>query len=143
MTSTQQMGAELVTDLLARFGSAAIRVQGTSMLPALCPGDQVLIQSCNSNETEVGDVVAFRREGRLFVHRVVERFRDGHLLTRGDAISLQDDPVSTNEFLGKITQIERRGRVLPMCGSLLQRIAAAIFRRSRPCSSLFQKLASL
>jgi hypothetical protein len=124
-------------------GSASLRVQGSSMLPAICPGDEVEIQSCNSGECEIGDVVAFSRGGRLFVHRVIGRDSGGNLLTQGDAILAPDAPVCADEYLGRVAGLERDGQAVPIKISWLQRAAAALFRRSRTCTSVFQKFASL
>jgi len=133
---------ELFEQLLRGFGTARVRAQGTSMLPAICPGDELLIKSFDCNECAVGDVVAFRRDTRLFVHRVVES-GNGRVVTQGDALSVPDMPVNAAEFLGKVSKIQRKGTSVNTRPSIAQRAAAAIFRRSRTCASLFQKFASL
>jgi signal peptidase I len=133
---------ELFEEVLRRFGSARLRTQGTSMMPAICPGDEVLIQSCDSNECGVDDVVAFRREGRIFVHRIIKS-EEGRMVTQGDAVAIPDAPVTADEFLGKVTAVVRDGANVNTAPSLVQRAAAAIFRRSRTCASVFQKLATL
>jgi len=133
----------LFEQTLRASGSARLRVQGSSMLPAICPGDEIRVQSSSCTSAETGNVVAFSRDGRLFVHRVIGHDSGGNLVTQGDALSYQDSPVTPDEFLGKVTQIKRQGRLVGINNSVLQRAAAALFRRSRTCSALFVKFASL
>jgi signal peptidase I len=142
LTTEQRSGVALLEEVLRRFGTARVRVQGSSMVPAIRPGDEVRLQSVAPSETQPGDIVAFRQGERLFVHRVVGSSVGG-LLTQGDALSSPDAPVNPDEFLGKVTQIERQGALVGINNSVLQRAAAALFRRSRTCSALFLKFASL
>jgi hypothetical protein len=142
-SSHQSILIVLFEETLRASGSARLRVQGSSMLPAICPGDELEIQSCDSSQCEIGDVVAFSRDGRLFVHRVIGRDSGGNLLTQGDALLASDAPVCADEHLGKVAGVERDRQAVPMRTSWLQRAAAALFRRSRICSALFLKFASL
>jgi len=141
-TCDQSNLVQVFEEILRASGSARLRLQGTSMLPAICPGDEVEIESCGSSECESGDVVAFCRDGRLFIHRVVES-ENGRLLTQGDALTVPDAPITGDEFLGKVTAVWRDGENVSTTPSLAQRAAAAVFRRSRTCASVFQKIASL
>ena len=105
-------------ELRARFG-------GSSMLPALPPGTEVLLR-CGETGA-VGDVIAFLADGRLVVHRVVARAGDGTwTLTRGDARLLPDAPIRDAEAIV--------GRVAGICGpASLQAMPAApdsLVRRS-------------
>ncbi len=107
---------ELAAELLQRGQRVSLRVQGSSMLPSLFPGDVLTIRHCDPREIVAGDIVFFRREGRCYAHRVAERMSNGaacRLRTRGDALTSCDPPVSESEVLGRVTQIERKGRRLP------------------------------
>src|SRR5271157_6211990 len=72
-----------------------LRVHGESMLPALWPGDVVEIASCSLEDVRPGEIVLARREGRLFLHRLVRRCLvapgtpNGFLL-RGDSMPGSD-----------------------------------------------------
>jgi signal peptidase I len=83
---------------------------GTSMLPTLWPGDLLTVESVGVQRVKPGDLVLYMREGRFFVHRLVEK-RDGDriLITRGDCLSTRDAPVSAKDFLGKVVQVQRAG----------------------------------
>jgi signal peptidase I len=86
-----------------------VRVAGTSMLPAIWPGDVLTVTP--SHWAVTGDVVLMLNGLRLRAHRVVETFeRHGAVIqrTRGDALDTEDP--RGGEILGKV--VERNGRPL-------------------------------
>ena len=94
----------------------SLRVNGSSMLPSLFPGDLLTFRPCAPEEIVVGDIVLFLREGRCFVHRVAERMAGNaaaRLRTRGDALPACDAPLVETEVLGRLATVERKGRRLP------------------------------
>jgi len=106
-------------ELRARFG-------GSSMLPALAPGTEVLLRCGEAGGP--GDVIAFLAAGRLVVHRVVARAPDGAwTLTRGDARVLPDVPIrDPDAILGRVAGVWRDGALegLPAAfDSLSRRLA--------------------
>jgi hypothetical protein len=105
------VASDLAAESLARTGRLRFRSAGTSMLPSLRPGD-VLDFVAPDGPIAPGDIVLWRREDRLFVHRVVGSV-DGHVRTRGDALLHADPPVSHAEVLGTLESYERRGRRRP------------------------------
>jgi hypothetical protein len=92
-------------ELRARFG-------GSSMEPAVPPGTEVVLRCGETGGP--GDVIAFLSDGRLLVHRVVARARDGAwTLTRGDARVLPDVPiVDAHAVVGRIAGIWRAGSLV-------------------------------
>jgi hypothetical protein len=92
-------------ELRARFG-------GSSMEPGVPPGTEVVLRCGESGGP--GDVIAFLSDGRLLVHRVVARARDGAwTLTRGDARLLPDVPIVDAEaVVGRIAGIWSAGSVV-------------------------------
>jgi signal peptidase I len=111
----------LATEILRSSGTLRLYAFGNSMLPTLWPGDRLTIRQRSIEQVLPGDVVLFAREGRFFIHRVLQKMElDSHpqLLTRGDAMPDADAPVLAEELLGKIVSIETlRGRQLsvPRC----------------------------
>lgn len=83
---------------------------GTSMLPAIIPG-QPLVVRCGQRPA-IGEVAVYRRRGTaLAVHRVVAS-RDSWLLTWGDANPLPDEPVDADrQLLGVVGGVHRNGRI--------------------------------
>src|SRR5205823_1445290 len=133
----------LAADVLHQFGSARICVQGSSMLPSIRPGDQIELHSTPLSEIKQGDIVAHRRDDRLFVHRVIGKDAAGQLLTRGDTLPQADASVSESELLGSVTGVFRGEKRVDHRATPAQRFAAKIFRRSRFCAALFIKFATL
>jgi hypothetical protein len=79
------------------------------MWPALWPGDTVEIRTAQLNEIKIGDLAAFTRDDRIFIHRVIHTAIDGAaaLVTRGDALTVEDPPIRDSELLGIATVTER------------------------------------
>jgi len=102
------VASALAVETLARTGRLRFRANGTSMLPALRPGDELEIVALAS-ELVPGDIVLWRRSERLFVHRVVA-IDEAHVRTQGDALLHADPLVPAAEILGRLESYERRGR---------------------------------
>ncbi|MGA2133206.1 MAG: S24 family peptidase [Bryobacteraceae bacterium] len=114
---------DLAAEVLTSCGQARLPVTGSSMLPALWPGDLLDVQ--RSAEIRPGDVVVYQRHGRLVVHRVASRSGD-QITTHGDRLKHPDLPVPAAEILGRVVGVERRGRSVqphrrPMLSWLLSR----------------------
>ena len=100
----------LASEILRKFGVLRLAVHGSSMVPAIFPGDVVTVLQVTAGEVQCGDVILCSRGNRVFAHRVVRKARaPGRMewITRGDALSEDDPPVSESEFLGKVTAIIR------------------------------------
>ena len=120
---------QLFIEALRSYGRASLRVSGTSMWPELWPGDTVEIRIAAMSEMKVGDLAAFTREERVFVHRVVASRRiDGALvlITRGDALDSDDPPVHESELLGVASLTEKVPR------TFLRRIRQTLHYRLLP-----------
>ena len=129
---------ELAAETLRVFGRLWLRVSGASMLPALRPGDVLQFQVYSAEQVEAGDVVLFRRGGRLVIHRVLSKTPTG-LITQGDALATIDPPVDSADLLGKVVSMSRRGRNLPFqaSSSASQRLTRWLFRHSDFATRLF------
>ncbi|HUJ96336.1 MAG TPA: S24/S26 family peptidase [Terriglobales bacterium] len=128
----EQARHELAAEILRSRGSFRLRVTGLSMLPTLWPGDIVTIDSCDLDHARRGDLVLYRREERFFVHRVIGTSADEEfLIARGDCIAQEDPPVCSAAFLGRVTQIERRGMAFApkRKPGVFQQALAALCRR--------------
>jgi len=92
--------------------SGVVPVTGISMRPTLQDGDRVLGEF-HPQEPRHGDVLLFRQDGLLVVHRLIGR--QGHragkprLLTRGDGRLLPDPLVDRDRVLGIVVAAERQG----------------------------------
>jgi signal peptidase I len=144
----------LALEVLRKHGEIRIAALGLSMLPTLWPGDILTIRTVSVSECKPEDVVLYERKGRLVIHRIVRhRFARGErfLITRGDAISHEDNPVPAGHLLGRVTAVERGGRSAPVASlsrptrlaglvlgssARLRSLALRVHRRSRATSEL-------
>jgi signal peptidase len=134
LAPADEVKRDLALEVLRAFGETRIRVTGTSMLPAVWPGDVLTIRRQGLEEIRPGDLVLSRREGRFVAHRVVQcgsgtlplsvtgygqpatgyRPESGCaaslLITRGDRLRTPDPPVAAGDLLGRVVWIERGGR---------------------------------
>ena len=125
----------LAAELLGCFGELRLRATGTSMLPALWPGDLITIRVEEFDRVSRGDMILYARDNRFFIHRVIKtqiKSDSCILITRGDALSENDPPVCVPEFLGKVACIHRFGRQVSMrqSRSVWSQAFAAILSRS-------------
>ena len=109
--STHAARCELALEVLRRFGALRLCVSGTSMYPAIRPGDTLWLHVCDADSANAGDLLLFKRRDRLFVHRMVGR-ADAFVVTQGDALSEPDAPVDPVDVVGRVSRILRRGRII-------------------------------
>ena len=79
------------------------------MLPTIAPGQQVVVEC--GRDPVVGDVVVFRRDDGVMVHRLAARAGDW-LLTWGDANWLPDEPVAASHIVGVVPGVASGPRTL-------------------------------
>jgi hypothetical protein len=108
VTARDNVAAELAAETLQRFGRLSLRLTGTSMLPAIHPGDVADFIPVADEFPLPGDIALFRRERRLVAHRVLSANDDG-VLTQGDALATLDPPVAHADVLGKLSNLNRSG----------------------------------
>jgi len=126
---------ELAVEVLSSSGRLRFPVMGWSMLPAIFPGDTLVIEPARSESVGQGDIVLFRRDGRLFAHRVSGKSgsaSDFQIVTQGDGMASPDPPVSSSQLLGKVSFVERDRRCLEptRIPGLSMRAVSALVRRS-------------
>ena len=122
-------GCDLVADVVYATGSAKLKVNGLSMLPAIWPGDVLTISRISPKLLEPDQIVLYRRNGKLTAHRVVEVAHD-HFLTRGDCVPSLDPPVTFSAMVGQVVGVSRNGRAVKFQPSPWQRTAAWFLRHS-------------
>jgi hypothetical protein len=118
--------------VLAEGVPLALRLRGTSMLPALWPFETIVVRAIDPGGARVGDVVLLARGGELVVHRIVAAAGDETWITRGDAMPANDAPVAASALLGVVTSVHRRGHARPMADRLTsaERALAWLVQRS-------------
>jgi len=133
-TRTHDVKCEVAAEVLRYTGQLRLRVTGWSMLPAILPGDTLVLESAISDGVCEGDIVLFHRERRFFVHRVIGKARDKReLFTRGDAMPQADAAVGHHELLGRVSCIVRNGESIAPSRRRTwpQRALTAVLQRSK------------
>lgn len=137
---------EMASETLRSAGQLRLCVNGWSMLPAVMPGDTIVLERASIDDVAEGEIVLFHREERFFVHRAGRKADDkSELQTRGDAMIRPDAPVKRHELLGKVLWIERNGRCLAPSPRLSwpERAVAAIVQRSETAARIVVGVHSL
>lgn len=96
-----------------------IEVQGASMLPLIRTGDRLALRLADPGVLRAGDIIAFLREGRIVVHRLIKapspQPAGGGLdatrryCEKGDGLSSWSW-VNERAVLGRVEEIIRGGR---------------------------------
>jgi signal peptidase len=125
----------LIADVARSFGQVRLQVTGCSMLPAVWPGDILIVCRCSSAELHPGQIVLCFRDEALVAHRLVSKIGD-HFLTRGDSLYNYDRPFQEDEILGRVVTIVRDGRPMYTSPAWWHGAARFILRRSELCICL-------
>lgn len=87
-----------------------------SMWPALKKGDLILIKGVFGKEDiKIGDIIVFKNQKGLTIHRVVE-IKEDTVLTKGDANNVADSPVTYEEIIGKALSLNNKAFRIPLLG---------------------------
>lgn len=134
---TENLSAEAV---LAQKGMLAKTVVGTSMNPLLKQyRDTVVVEPVNGSLRKY-DVVLFRRDEQLVLHRIV-RVKDGYFLIRGDNC-INSEKVCDKQIIGKMTHFCRNGKQYDV-KSKSYRVYSFLWVRSFAVRRFFVKLTML
>jgi signal peptidase len=132
----ERAGCELTAELLRRQCTVRIRVTGSSMAPALWPGDVIVVRPTAKQTPSIGAIAVCIRAGRLAAHRVVEIAQQGgehRWITRGDALAHRDPAMSAAQMLGVVAgTIRADGSFRPVSPalSLAHRVLSCAIRHS-------------
>lgn len=132
--SAAAVKCDLAGEVLRAFGSGHFAAVGWSMLPAVWPGDMLVVEPI-SGPVCVGDVVVVARDGKLCGHRVISIAADSRnpqWITQGDALPVADRIVNESELLGRVAYLIRAGKrvAVPAKLNLVEQLVARIVRRS-------------
>ncbi|HMF58565.1 MAG TPA: S24 family peptidase [Pyrinomonadaceae bacterium] len=122
------MFTELSTALLAEGYGVRFRAGGNSMHPTIVDGEIVRVEPVSAREIKRGDIILYRAGRGLTAHRVVVVGVNGNetavFQMRGDACATFDEPVTGEQIMGRVIEVERDGRTISLIGR------AAGFRRN-------------
>jgi signal peptidase I len=131
---SSELKCQLATEVLQSSGTLRLGVTGWSMLPAIWPGDTLVIEKVDGSDVCEGDIVLFARKHRLFAHRVISQSgnpADRLFITQGDGMPHPDEAMDSSELLGRVSLILRDGKWMEPKRSpaFLERIEAVLVRR--------------
>ena len=115
-------------------GDQGYVVLSGSMEPTASPGDAIIVEEVNPSRIEVGDVIAYRTEGKDIptTHRVVNVLEtsDGsslEFITQGDANEDTDaQPIQASQVEGRILSLHGHLLVIPYIGHVILYIETPI-----------------
>ena len=94
----------LALGVLAREGAVWGRGTGLSMAPLIRPGDELRLASLDGKRIFRGMLVAYPREARLVIHRVIACHGTG-LVAKGDASPVPDPEVPRDQVVGRVVAL--------------------------------------
>jgi len=117
------MFPEIVTDLLRSGYKVSFNAPGHSMYPTILANETVVVEPVKPLDVHRGDIVLYRTNGNIFAHRVRDVVKGGssdegftiqslRFILRGDAARLPDEPVTSDQVLGKVVSVERNGNMV-------------------------------
>ena len=90
-------------------------VISNSMWPELSRGDIVIVQAVDPDSVKVDDVIVFRHEHGLTVHRVVS-LDEWTITTKGDANPKEDSPIYYDDVVGRVPSMGNTLIRIPWAG---------------------------
>ena len=75
-----------------------------SMWPALKTNDLIFMKGVSGSEVELGQIIIYQNSRGFTIHRLVEK-KDGKLITKGDANSSKDNPITEDQVIGRAVYI--------------------------------------
>jgi hypothetical protein len=123
----------MAEELLREAGEMRFEARGEGMLPAIYPGEELVLHRARMRDVRIGDVVLFLQGKRWHVERVREILpgvAQPCLLTRADAGVERREPVFAEDLLGRVAFVVRDGeeRVPSRSDSASQRVMRAAVR---------------
>lgn len=97
---------------LAAGQEVTITAVDHSMAPTIWPQDKMVFGFPDLSQLDAGDIILFRRGGKLLARRVVRKLeleREDVFVTRADAGERQDVSVGGTEVLGRLLYLDRQG----------------------------------
>jgi hypothetical protein len=141
-------GQELLAELLRCGHQVHVTAHGNSMHPTIKHGERVIVTPLADARLRRGDIVYVQLgDGGYVLHRVLRRFMDGRIQTRGDANWRLDSVVERQAVLGCLRQTAGAGSRLSACARSVhcslrlvtswcagqrERLAQRLRTRSRP-----------
>jgi len=115
-----------------------IQGRGWSMFPFIWSGDKVRIVPHGADYRQ-GEVVAFRSDGKIWMHRLIEwNASQDKWYAKGDNNLAYDRMIGTQQILGKISMIKRGHRLIAVpCNAWIAELSGSLGRFGMRLSRIF------
>ena len=135
MKRSESFGA-VIEEALASGSTVRFRAEGLSMYPTIRDGETITVVPAPADQVIRGDILLCRHGQRWLAHRLIGiTVAGGDRLfeLRGDAKASSDALVGTGAVVGKVIEVCRHGRRIPLCGATaqLRRKARLVASRAR------------
>ena len=103
---------EMMVEKLNAGGTVTFTPHGTSMLPMLRDGEDVIVlKSTEGRRLHLFDVPLYRREnGQYVLHRVIDFCRDGSYVMCGDNQFAKEKGIRDDQIIAVMTGFFRKGK---------------------------------
>src|SRR3989344_1072105 len=109
-------------------------ITSSSMWPQLKQDDLILVKGVSGADVEVGQIIIFRNSKGFTIHRLVRREDDpdapdragGKLITKGDANSVEDQPILEEDVIGRVVYIQDNPFRIPKAGLIARNLGPKI-----------------
>lgn len=133
---------ELILELLAEGKEVPLTITGSSMLPFLVSGRDIILLSPIKKEVRRGDIILFRRDNGQFVVHRIRHYREEGYYFLGDAQQVLEGPIDRKQLLGVVTRVKRKGKWI-QAGNPVWDFFAYIWIYMAAIRPLFWKLYSI
>ena len=131
MISTYDLFPEILK-ILESGQKVKFTISGTSMLPWIRDNlDQVVLVGAQGKRVGLGDIILFYNEVKGYtLHRIYKKEKNLYT-TIGDSCFIADEPIQTDNILGIVESICRKGKVI-RCSAIKWRLVFWLWRNFLP-----------
>ncbi len=103
---------DIISEKLESGGSVTFTPNGTSMLPMLRDGEDVVVLKKPGGRLHLFDVPLYRRpsDGHFVLHRVLDFQSDGGYVLCGDNQFVKEHGIYDKDIIGVMTSFTRKGK---------------------------------
>lgn len=102
---------EILVEKLENGGTVTFSPSGTSMLPMLRDGEDVVVLSKPKGRLHLFDIPLYKRkDGSYVLHRIVDFDADGGYVLRGDNQFTKEHGIYDEDIYGVVTAFYRNGK---------------------------------
>jgi hypothetical protein len=136
MSIDRAVANELWLELYSTKGKSWLPVLTGSMAPLIHPGDEVLVSKVAVEQIRFGDIIVFRRDGDLIVHRVLKKWRTVDTICFGEKgdMSHTYGLVGGEKIVGRVTTVKGRNKRLCL-SSFLSRLPNLVLSTWLRCTA--------